>query len=71
MLRKQVLSITLIVVMVMGIMPLISTTVSAREITYKDVCAGGHTLAVDSNGTLWAWGQNTSGQLGIGTGGNM
>jgi alpha-tubulin suppressor-like RCC1 family protein len=27
----------------------------------------GHTLAIRSNGTLWSWGQNNDGQLGIGT----
>jgi alpha-tubulin suppressor-like RCC1 family protein len=32
------------------------------------VAAGGsHSLAVKSDGTLWAWGANTSGQLGDGT----
>jgi hypothetical protein len=28
---------------------------------------GGHSLAVDANGNLWAWGSNDRGQLGIGT----
>ena len=28
---------------------------------------GGHTLAIATNGTLWSWGQNNDGQLGIGT----
>lgn len=28
---------------------------------------GGHTLAIAANGTLWSWGQNNDGQLGIGT----
>jgi alpha-tubulin suppressor-like RCC1 family protein len=32
--------------------------------------AGGnsHSLAVDANGDVWAWGSNGSGELGIGTG---
>ena len=33
-----------------------------------DISAGGyHSLALGSNGTLWAWGWNTAGQLGDGT----
>ncbi|GAA4761698.1 MULTISPECIES: T9SS type A sorting domain-containing protein [Flavobacterium] len=29
-------------------------------------CGGSHTLALKTNGTLWAWGLNSSGQLGNG-----
>ncbi|MDP2647071.1 MAG: DUF1566 domain-containing protein [Desulfobacterales bacterium] len=33
-----------------------------------DVAAGGnHTIALRSNGTLWAWGENAAGQLGDGS----
>lgn len=35
---------------------------------YVDVAVGtGHTLALASDGTLWAWGLNVSGQLGAGS----
>lgn len=33
------------------------------QITTRD----GHTLAIDTNGTLWGWGKNDKGQLGDGT----
>jgi alpha-tubulin suppressor-like RCC1 family protein len=28
---------------------------------------GGHSLALKSDGTVWSWGQNISGQLGVQT----
>ncbi|RKG89192.1 hypothetical protein D7W82_07985 [Corallococcus sp. CA049B] len=37
----------------------------------KAVAAGiGHSLALDVSGNVWAWGQNASGQAGLGTAGN-
>jgi alpha-tubulin suppressor-like RCC1 family protein len=36
--------------------------------TTKTIAAGmNHALALQSDGTVWVWGQNTSGQLGIGS----
>jgi alpha-tubulin suppressor-like RCC1 family protein len=38
---------------------------------WKDLAVGAfHTLALKSNGTLWAWGENGNGQLGDGTNNN-
>jgi alpha-tubulin suppressor-like RCC1 family protein len=36
-------------------------------LTWNNVAAGDrHTLATKTDGSLWAWGQNTSGELGLG-----
>ena len=30
------------------------------------VCHGSHSLAVDQEGKVWAWGRNSDGELGLG-----
>ncbi|NVO06105.1 MAG: hypothetical protein HXX19_09345 [Rhodoferax sp.] len=47
--------------------PSSTPAVVADTATWKAIAAGGsHTLAVKSDGTLWAWGLNQDGQLGDG-----
>jgi alpha-tubulin suppressor-like RCC1 family protein len=43
--------------------------IGALSIWTRFACGGAHTLALQSNGTLWTWGLNTQGQLGINTAG--
>lgn len=39
-----------------------------EQICYSKVSAGGmHSLALDENGAVWAWGNNVFGQLGVGS----
>ncbi len=46
----------------------LSISINANAQCWQKVAAGyAHTLAIRTNGTLWAWGDNTSGQLGDGT----
>ena len=35
----------------------------------KVSCGGGHSIAIKTTGTMWSWGNNIRGQLGIGTSG--
>jgi alpha-tubulin suppressor-like RCC1 family protein len=47
------------------------TRVSPIGVTWNSVsCGYAHTLAIKSDGTLWAWGYNIAGQLGLGDGGS-
>ena len=45
-----------------------SPTKVGTDTDWTNISAGGyHTLAIKSDGTLWAWGHNGNGQLGLGT----
>ena len=48
--------------------PAVSARYPCAGISIGEVTAGyGHTCAVASNGSLWCWGMNGNGQLGVGT----
>ena len=44
-----------------------SGLVVALPVTPQIAAAGGHTAHLQSDGTLWAWGKNSNGQIGDGT----
>jgi len=65
--KKYLLALTL--VLLLGLLPLFGLQVSATEFSTPPMLAAGgaHSLALASDGTVWAWGYNGYGQLGDGT----
>ena len=68
-LLSALLACVLIVAMLLTAIPLMtSSKVSAAEPTFIAIAAGNkHSLALDNNGNIWSWGDNTYGTLGDGT----
>lgn len=69
---KKWLSLALALVMALGMLPAgaraAETPEDAGPVWAKMVSAGSeHSLAVKTNGSLWAWGNNSEGQMGDGT----
>lgn len=71
--KKRICSFMLCIILFITIVPINTGRVEAKEtlqITGDRISVSGfegHTLAVQQDGTLWAWGRNLEGQLGIGT----
>ena len=66
--RKSV-SLLLAVALAFGALALIPLSVTSAAFTTTPMIAAGsnHNLALRSDGTVWAWGNNSDGQLGDGT----
>lgn len=59
----------IILTIILGVFIFSSTPARSESGMYmkKIAAGGGHTVVIRSDGTLWAWGSNDSGQLGDGT----
>ena len=67
---KKIISLALALILTFALVPM-TTKINAMGDTFiTTISAGGsHSLAIKSDGSLWAWGLNSHGQLGDGTGG--
>ena len=64
--KKKLLSVVLTLGIILTLIPAF-TALAAGEAFVKIAAGANHTLAIKSDGSLWAWGSNNNGQLGIGT----
>lgn len=65
---NRLTAILLALTLAMGLLPLWTVMAGATESTTPMLAAGSnHTIALKSDGTVWAWGYNDSGQLGDST----
>ena len=67
---QKLVSFMLALVLVVCVLPPFAVSAAAEFSTEPMIAAGmAHIVALNSNGTVWAWGNNMVGQLGNGTGG--
>ena len=65
---KRITGFALALMLILTLIPVTSIPVAANDVYVTAVSAGfSHSLAILSDGSLWAWGSNDSGQLGDGT----
>jgi alpha-tubulin suppressor-like RCC1 family protein len=75
---RRSFSFVLALILAVGLLPVTEMPPAvAASTVWRDVpgiqqvsAGGSHTVAIKTDGTLWAWGQNNFGQLGIGSSGS-
>ena len=66
--KKRIISTILVIVLLLAILPVQVAQVNAFSVEKATISAGSmHTMALKTDGTLWAFGGNGYGQLGDGT----
>jgi alpha-tubulin suppressor-like RCC1 family protein len=69
MFKKKIISFTIFLVFIFALFPLTQTVgaTGSEGSDFVAIATSGHTLALKEDGSLWAWGSNSVGQLGDGT----